>query len=153
MAATSATVEATAGRGLRSVRTRRAIIDALLSLIDDGELAPTGRQVAERAGVGLRTVFQHFEDLEALHMEAATRHIERIAPLLETVGSDGSSVQRVEAMVRVRSKLFERITPVRRAVLNAEFRFETLANLIRVADDQFQADVERVFGPELDRQP
>ena len=41
-------------------------IDALQELVHEGVLVPTAQTVAERAGVGIRTVFRHFDDMETL---------------------------------------------------------------------------------------
>ena len=57
------------GRLQRSVRSRQIILDAIVSLVEEGNLVPTAQQVARRAGVGLRTVFRHFDDMEALFAE------------------------------------------------------------------------------------
>ena len=54
------------GRALRSERSRRPIVEALFALVGEGVLQPTAQQVADRAGVGIRTVFRHFEDMDAL---------------------------------------------------------------------------------------
>lgn len=54
------------GRRLRSERSRKAIIDAGLALIEEGVLVPTAQQVSERAGVGIRSFFRHFADMETL---------------------------------------------------------------------------------------
>ncbi len=54
------------GRTARSMRTKAAIVDACLALVDSGDLRPTAPRVAERAGVSVRSVFQHFADLDAL---------------------------------------------------------------------------------------
>ncbi|MDH4042395.1 MAG: TetR/AcrR family transcriptional regulator, partial [Gammaproteobacteria bacterium] len=54
------------GRLLRTERSRQLIIDALHDLINEGVLQPTAQTVAERAGVGIRTVFRHFADMETL---------------------------------------------------------------------------------------
>ena len=54
------------GRRLRSERSKQAIIDAMMDMISEGNLMPTARQVSERAGVGIRSVFRHFEDMENL---------------------------------------------------------------------------------------
>ena len=54
------------GRRLRSERSRKAIVDSALALIEAGELVPTAQQIAERAGVGIRSFFRHFEDMESL---------------------------------------------------------------------------------------
>jgi AcrR family transcriptional regulator len=58
------------GRRLRSVRSRELIIEAMLNLVAEGILVPTAQQVAERADVGIRSVFRHFADMESI-FEAA----------------------------------------------------------------------------------
>src|ERR1044072_5768679 len=72
----SAPEAATDGRSARAARTRDAVVEALLSLLDEGNLRPTARQVAERAGVSLRSVYVHFDDLEDLFTAAAHRFFE-----------------------------------------------------------------------------
>jgi TetR/AcrR family transcriptional regulator, regulator of autoinduction and epiphytic fitness len=64
------------GRLARSARTRRSIVDALRGLHQEGDLRPTAPRVAERAGVSLRTVWQHFNDLETLLVAAGQRDYE-----------------------------------------------------------------------------
>lgn len=54
------------GRMQRSERSRKLILDAALELVQKGNLAPTAVQISEHAGVGLRTVFRHFEDMDTL---------------------------------------------------------------------------------------
>ena len=60
------TVAAPDGRRLRSERSRQAIIDASVALITEGVLVPTAQQISERAGVGIRSFFRHFSDMENL---------------------------------------------------------------------------------------
>ena len=62
------------GRRQRSERSRAAIITATLNLLDGGNLTPTAKQIAEEAGVGLRSFFRHFEDMDAL-LNAIDGHI------------------------------------------------------------------------------
>jgi len=54
------------GRRLRSERTRQAILDAALALLEEGHLVPTAQLIAERADVGIRSFFRHFGDMESL---------------------------------------------------------------------------------------
>ncbi|GHD25384.1 transcriptional regulator [Halioglobus pacificus] len=54
------------GRRLRSERSRTAIIEAGLTLQREGTIVPTAQQIADRAGVGIRSFFRHFEDMEAM---------------------------------------------------------------------------------------
>jgi AcrR family transcriptional regulator len=76
------------GRALRSERSRRAIHEALFALVGEGVLQPTAQQVADRAGVGIRTVFRHFEDMDALLAEIHARVlVARRATLFERVAA------------------------------------------------------------------
>lgn len=63
------------GRRLRSERSQQAIVDASHALISEGNLIPTAQQIADRAGVGIRSFFRHFADMETLFeaVDAATR--------------------------------------------------------------------------------
>ena len=57
------------GRLNRSVVTRNKIVETLTKLILEGQISPTAEQVALRANVGLRTVFRHFDNMDALYRE------------------------------------------------------------------------------------
>jgi AcrR family transcriptional regulator len=54
-------------RSPRAERARASIAEALLSLIDEGDLQPTANRIAERAGISLRLIYHHFGDLESLY--------------------------------------------------------------------------------------
>jgi AcrR family transcriptional regulator len=57
------------GRRLRSADSRRRILGAMLALILEGKPDPGAEAVAARAGVGLRTVFRLFSDMESICAE------------------------------------------------------------------------------------
>jgi TetR/AcrR family transcriptional regulator, regulator of autoinduction and epiphytic fitness len=142
-------VETVDGRELRSIRTRSAIVEAWLELIEETDAAPSARAVAERAGIGLRTVFQHFDDVETLHLTAAARHMERIAPFLQPVAAVGSLDERIDSLVLSRSKLFERIASVRRAALRMEPTAPAVATVVRSVDESLRKAVIDLFRDEL----
>ncbi len=103
------------GRAQRSARSRARIIEALLELVAEGELLPTGEQVATLAGVGLRTVFRHFEDMDSLHAEVQERLEHMVRPLLEEPIAESRLEERVAALVRQRANVYERIAPFKRS--------------------------------------
>ena len=70
------------GRAARSHRTRRAIVEAMRTLHGEGDLRPRASCIAERAGVGKRTVWQQFADMEALLVEASRRDLEILMTML-----------------------------------------------------------------------
>src|SRR3954452_939252 len=88
------------GRLARSARTRRAIVDALRALHHEGDLRPTAPRVAERAGVSLRTVWQHFNDLESLLVEAGRRDFEIAFDFVTTIEESAPLRSRLEQLVR-----------------------------------------------------
>jgi AcrR family transcriptional regulator len=139
------------GRSARALRTREAIVDACVSLIEEGELRPTAPRVAERAGVSVRSVFQHFADLPALHSAVTARITERIGVLLHPVDASMPFDVRTETFVRYRAVLLEAITPFRRAAnVHGPFAPE-IQDAHRLAVTYMRQEVERVFGPEFAR--
>jgi AcrR family transcriptional regulator len=103
------------GRVRRAQRSGQAIAQALLELIGDGVLEPTAQQVAERARVGIRTVFRRFSDMESLFAEVDARLQAEALPLLLGGRPEGSMRNRALALVRRRIEFFERIAPYKRS--------------------------------------
>ncbi|MCU1467557.1 MAG: transcriptional regulator, TetR family [Actinomycetia bacterium] len=137
------------GRSARSAKTRDAIADALLDLLTDRTLRPTAKEIAQRAGVSVRSVYVHFDDLEDLFCVAANRHFTRIAPMLTPVPATGTLSDRAHALVRQRVRLYAKIGAVGRATrLHAESS-PTLARIVRDAQSRSRLDIQRVFAREL----
>jgi AcrR family transcriptional regulator len=137
------------GRLARSARTRRAIIDALRSLHHDGDLRPTAPRVAERAGVSLRTVWQHFNDLESLLIEAGQRDYEIALRYVTAIDADAPLADRLVQLVRQRGRMYEDLAPVWRAArLQEPFSPAIRRNRDRLLDSA-REQLERVVGPEL----
>ena len=141
------------GRIARGARARAAIVDALLGLIEAGELRPSAARIAERAGVSLRSVFQHFRDVESLFAAMADRQRERLAPLMDSVPGAGPLEKRLAAFVAARTRLLESIAPVRRAALLTEPFSRELGKRLGAFRRQKAEEVRRVFATELARRP
>jgi len=140
----------TDGRVLRGERNREAIVDALLELFEQGETSPTARRVAERAGVSLRTVFQHFDDLEGLCAAVCQRQIERVWSNIEPLpGCDTPLEDRIDAVVAQRALLFETIAPTRRAASNALESSPALARGLARSEAFLRRQIMEVFATEL----
>src|SRR5438270_7659436 len=137
------------GRAARSVRTRRAIVDALRALHHEGDLRPTAPRVAERAGVSVRTVWQHFDDLETLLFEAGRRDLEIAQSFVAPIDMTLSTAERVDALVQQRARMFEEMAPPWRAArVHAPFSAQIQSNrdtLMMLAREQ----VGELFAPEL----
>jgi len=139
------------GRAERGERTRDAVVNAMLDLIEEGDLQPTAPRIAERAGVALRTVFHHFEDLEALFAVAAQRQMQRHLARMPFVPRDAPPTERLNAFVASRSAALEAISPVRRSALLSEPFSRVIAGHLAWIRRRGQQEIERVFAPELHR--
>ena len=95
------------GRTARSQRTRSAIVAACIELVEEGDLRPTAPRVAERAGVSVRSVFQHFDDLEGLFAAVGDRVLERLLGLVLHVDPTLDFERRLPIVVRQRTALLE----------------------------------------------
>jgi TetR/AcrR family transcriptional regulator, regulator of autoinduction and epiphytic fitness len=131
------------------MRTREAIVDATIGLLEEGDLRPTAPRVAERANVSVRSVFQHFDDLETLHASVGQRLVDRVAVLVLPVPSDLPIGERLDRFVHQRVLLLEVVTPIRRAAdVHGPFSPEITARL-RDGQAFLRAELERTFEPEL----
>jgi TetR/AcrR family transcriptional regulator of autoinduction and epiphytic fitness len=139
----------TDGRSARAARTRDAVVEALLSLLDDGNFRPTARQVADRAGVSLRSVYVHFDDLEDLFTAAAHRHFERMRDLIDRIPDHGPLETRLDLFTRQRARIHEASAQVRRAAVLQEPFSPALAEVLALARKLSRAEIELVFGAEL----
>jgi len=99
------------GRSLRSERSRKKIVDALFELVGEGHAMPTAKQVADRAELGIRTVFRHFDDMDNLFEQMHERLRTEIATLTHFEIPKGPTHERLDELVRLRWQLFERISP------------------------------------------
>lgn len=105
----------TDGRRHRTVETRQSIVNALTELIREGIVSPTSEDVSARAGVGLRTVFRHFDDMETLYLEIE-QEIQKLihATLHMEYQSQGWHRQLMES-IAMRGALYDEIAPFFRA--------------------------------------
>lgn len=141
------------GRAQRGLRNRTAIVDAMLALYAEGLLRPTAREVAERAGVSLRAVFVHFDDVESLREAVAEEQIRRSTDLVDPIDPALPLQQRVHQLVEQRKRLHEFVTPVRRSALLSVHESPAIAARLQWVNQRLRADLARLFEAELARLP
>jgi TetR/AcrR family transcriptional regulator, regulator of autoinduction and epiphytic fitness len=147
-----ADVEATGvadGRTRRRLRSREAVVDAILDLLGEGHAQPTSAQVSERSGVSLRSVFRLFDDMESLHRAAVARQADRVAALMAPLPSSGPLAERVAALAASRALVLEAISPVRRSAMRLAATSAPLAAELARTARSFRAQVAEVFAAEL----
>ena len=103
------------GRIVRGRNNRRRIVAAMLDLVRAGSISPSAEEVAARAGVGLRTVFRHFDDMDSLYREMAEAMRNELQPIVAAPFASRDWKGRLGEMVDRRARLFERAMPFKNA--------------------------------------
>jgi AcrR family transcriptional regulator len=137
------------GRTARGQRTRRAVVDALLALQEEGDLEPTAQRVAARAGVALRTVFGHFSDMETLWAQAGERELAKISALADVPSGDLPLEERIDRFCASRARVLEALLPVLRAARLREHTSAALRRNREIFAAAGDAEVAGVFATEL----
>ncbi len=105
------------GRRARRERSREAVVEALLDLLREGKGVPAAKDVADRAGVTERTLFNLYGDKVQLMMAAVVRfrqHAEETMPVVPTLGT---LEERVEAFFGPFALFLEEYSAIRWAAL------------------------------------
>ncbi len=144
------------GRRARGERTRLNVLEALLALVEEGQLRPTAQEVAERAGVALRTVYHHFEDVEALRRLAFDLQVGRNREALRPMDTSLPTVERCRQVAHRLRRFYEAISPIRRAVVLEERSSPQMAEVLRrsrlmrrqFVESAFESDVNSRGVPE-----
>ena len=137
------------GRTARGLRTRRAVVDALLALQEEGDLEPTAQRVAARAGVALRTVFGHFSDMETLWAQAGEQELAKITALADVPSGDLPLAERLDRFCASRARVLEALLPVMRAARLREHASPALQRNREMFTAAGDAEVAAVFRTEL----
>lgn len=122
------------GRRERTRLAREKVVAALLELVGGGNVAPTATEVAEVAGVGLRSVFRYFEDMDALYREMSEKIEAKVLPIVLEPALGETWKQRLVHIAGKRAKVFEQILP-----------FRISANLKRYSSDFLMEDYLRML--------
>jgi len=137
------------GRTARSERTRNAIVDAHLQLLQDGDLRPTADRIARVAGVSLRALWSHFADMEALFAAAGLRVLDQRAATFEPVSVDLPLPVRIEAYCHQRARMLEQIAPTAKAASMREPFSTALQRYRRIHMELVRDELKTLFAAEV----
>jgi len=137
------------GRTARSERTRNAIVDALVTLLAEGDLRPTAERIAKAAGVSLRALWSHFVDLEALFAAGAERVLEQLDAAYQPIPADLPLADRIPAYCHQRARLSEMIAPAARAAALKEPFSPALQHNRRLHIARVRDEVRTLFAAEI----
>ena len=140
------------GRHARKARTREAIVNALLELLDEGHTEPTAAEIAQRAKVAIRSIGQHFKSREELLLAVASRHSARLPT--PTPPSPGRSFDaRVSHFVMVRSRALEASAGVRRAAQRGAGDSKAITRSLAETAKRRREELVASLGAELKKAP
>ena len=145
--------EPTDRRVLRGQRNRAAVVNALIELINEGDITPTAAEVAERAGVSLRSIYHHFSDIEGLQMAMAEQIFSGLIELLTPLPTDGPLDFRLGAFVAERAVLYEQAMPAFRASRANAVTNAAVAKQIALGHRFLRTECEQTFATELESAP
>ena len=143
----------TDGRLERSIATRKKIVEALTALIHEGQVSPTAEMVAARADVGLRTVFRHFDDMDALYREMSHDLEALIQPLLAVRLEGTTWLQLLQHAVRLRTGVYDRVAAIHLATQVHRHASAYLPQTIQQFVDLQRDLLRRLLPPAAARQP
>lgn len=135
------------GRRERTKRTHAAIVAALTALLDEGRIEPTAVEIAERAGVAVRSIAQHFASREDLLLAVARHHGERLAHA--PLATDGTFEERLDAFLTARARSLESSVAMRRAAAVVLARSPSVARALDEAAKERRRETARVFAAEI----
>lgn len=130
-------------------RRRLCAIDAFIDLVLEGNLPPTPKQVAERAGISMATFFRYFENLNDMRLSAAARMVERF-PLLEVeeIGQGPLRV-RIDRFVVLRVALWEKVNLLARLQRSVVLQDPDAAQMVDDVREVMVNQIRQHFEPEL----
>ena len=76
--------------------------------MEEGNLIPTAQQISDRAGVGMRSFFRHFEDMETLFATIDNQTRDAIEALYLGGNRDGSLPDRILGAVQRHAEGYEK---------------------------------------------
>ena len=141
--------EGSDGRLRRSARTKTALIEAYLDLLREKPQAPTGPEIAKRAGCSVRSVFVRFPDLLTLSLAAADYAFEQATAQAAVPNVDADLRIRLKSQVETRVAICEEWLPLWRALLHYKDESEELAIRIKRIRAAMVSRLELVYRPEL----
>ena len=133
------------GRRARSHSSRDKIVCAVIELIEAGNLSPSAPIVAEAAGVSLRSVFRHFDDMETLYREVSERVYAEVLPLIRSDVPGDTWQARIENLVVPRSTIYERVHPFRLSAFSKRHRSQFLTDSYRKYIGRDHRSVEAIL--------
>lgn len=137
------------GRNLRAESTRRKIIIGARALVEEQGRLPKVADVAHRSDVSVRSVFQHYQDVETLFIAVVDAIADDLEGTRREIDGSGTLAERVRELSEQQGWLYERLMP---AVLAGRQLNPPPTSLLKRAEDHrttTRRRMETIFRAEL----
>jgi AcrR family transcriptional regulator len=139
------------GRRRRGDRTRQRLFEAAGELMRERDEMPTVAQIAQRAGVVPRTLYQHFPDSAALYGATFDHFLAAANATLPDLSSSGPLKDRIHGFVERRAQICEEWLPLWRVGIRFARHDPTYRTRIENAVDALRIRMRILYEPELSR--
>lgn len=120
-----------------------------MELVRGGNPKPNAAQIAAVAGIGTRTVFRRFRDMEELFTAVDARVQAEMLPRIEQTPIAGTCAERVRELVRRRARIYERVGPFRVSGAPHRDTSAVVRRGERALDAWHRAELRATFAAEL----
>ncbi|QNQ11984.1 TetR family transcriptional regulator [Sphingomonas alpina] len=121
----------------------------MLDLVGNGDVQPSAARVAEAAGVGLRTVFRHFDDMDSLYREMSEAIEARVLPVMLRPFTTSSWREQLRELAARRCEVYEAILPYRITAslkrFQSAFLMQDYRRMLRIE----RSSIEAILPPAL----
>ena len=138
------------GRRLRSDRSRQVIVESMLYLIEQGNLTPTAQQVANHAKVGIRSVFRHFEDMEAIFKTADDLWRKGLDENLQTLDAQLPLAERIQQVAEQQGTSYENNNNILKSTATRRWKSAFLQQNYAIIQTKIRTDILRSL-PEIEQ--
>jgi len=133
----------TDGRRQRGQANRAKIIAAFMELMEAGDPSPSAAHVAKHAGVGLRSVFRHFDDMDSIYAAVDRLLGEQWRPVLNKPFKSTDWQDQLIELIKRRAEVNEHTSPYRLTTMFARFHsaqlMENYERLMKIEADALNA--------------
>lgn len=142
----------TDGRRQRRERGRAAVIEALIDLLFEGDIAPTAGQIVARAEVSTMSLYRYFDGLDDLRNAAVDVWFSRFPNLLtiDRIGV-GDVSDRIVRLVDARLQLYETAEPFGHLFRFRSYEHERAREMLAFLHAGYTSEIAQHFEPELNQ--
>lgn len=136
------------GRRMRTERGRAAVVQALLTLVNEGS-HPTVADIARLSGVSERTVFRYLPDREAMYIATAVEIFPKIAHCI-TLHPPGADLDvRLRELITLRTEITQVGGKFAEWVESTDKPSVAQSTIIAMRGEQLQTQIVAFLSPEI----